>query len=201
MLTASETWVMPVTLAGRHATLEPLTEAHAPLLAGLCDASTFRFFSICPPSFDQAGMLAYVRAMLEMERTVAFAILDGRTLRPVGVTAYGDIRAQHRGLEIGWTWLTHAARGTRINPQAKRLLLGHAYEALGAQRVQLKTDSRNLHSQAAIAKLGATREGVLRRHMVMHDGYVRDTVMFSITGEEWPGVRAGLDSRLDDPIS
>lgn len=144
-------------------------------------------------------MLEYVRTMLALERTIPFVIIDARTSRPVGVTAYGDIREKHRGLEIGWTWLTASARGTRFNPQAKRLLLAHAYEVLGAHRVQLKTDARNLRSQAAISKLGATREGVLRKHMVMHDGYVRDTVMFSITAEQWPSVREQLDRRLVEP--
>lgn len=189
-------WVTPVVLRGKWASLVPLHETHAEQLVGLCDASTFPYFTISPPAFDLTGMTAFVRTMMTLERTVAFAIIDAQSDEAVGMTAYSDIRSHHKGLEIGFTWLAPAARGTRINPQMKRLLLEHAFDQLHANRVQLKTDARNLHSQGAIAKLGATREGVLRKHLVAHDGYVRDTVMYSITREEWPAIRDKLDERL-----
>lgn len=192
----AEPWVTPVVLCGKWATLEPLAESHAQHMVGLCDATTFRYFSVSPSSFDLPGMTAFVRTMLGMERSVPFAIIDSHTDLPVGMTSFSDIRPQHKGLEIGFTWLTPAARGTSINPQIKHLLLEHAFDQLHANRVQLKTDARNLHSQGAIAKLGATREGVLRKHLVAHDGYVRDTVMYSITREEWPAIRDKLDERL-----
>jgi RimJ/RimL family protein N-acetyltransferase len=114
----------------------------------------------------------------------------------VGSTSYMDIDPPNRCVEIGATWYAPSHRGTRINPECKLLLLGHAFETLSCVRVTLKCDSRNLHSQAAIAKLGATREGVLRKHRIQPDGYVRDTVYFSVIAEEWPQVRQSLLDRL-----
>ena len=106
------------------------------------------------------------------------------------MTCYLDIRAKERGLEIGFTWLAKALQGTQVNPECKYLLLRHAFEEQHALRVQLKTDGRNKQSQRAIEKLGAVREGVLRKHMIMPDGYVRDTVMYSITERQnWPAGR------------
>ncbi len=119
--------------------------------------------------------------------------LDGRI---VGSTRYGDIRETDRALEIGWTWYLPEVRGTRVNPAAKRLLLAHAFETLDMLRVQLKTDGRNRHSQRAIEKLGAVKEGVFRMHSRTADGFQRDVVMYSIVAPEWPAVRARLDERL-----
>jgi RimJ/RimL family protein N-acetyltransferase len=107
-----------------------------------------------------------------------------------------DIRPKHMGLEIGTTWIGRAHQGTKVNPESKLLLLAHAFERLGCERVQLKTDGRNLQSQHAIEKLGAVKEGVLRKHMIMPDGFVRDTVMYSIVAAEWPDVKRGLEARL-----
>jgi len=107
-----------------------------------------------------------------------------------------DIRPEHHGLEIGATWIGKAYQGTSVNPENKYMLLRQAFERLGAIRVQLKTDGRNLQSQAAIAKLGAKHEGVLRKHVLLPDGYERDTVMYSITDDEWPAVKAALEERL-----
>ena len=121
---------------------------------------------------------------------LAFVIEVGGKL--AGSTRYGDIRPAHSGLEIGWTWLHPRHMRTGVNPRMKRLLLAHAFEQMHMERVQLKTDIRNTRSQGAIAKLGATREGVLRSHMRRPDGTMRDTVMFSITREEWPQVKANL---------
>ena len=112
------------------------------------------------------------------------------------MTTYLDIRPEHRGLEIGMTWYAPSARGTKVNPEAKLLLLEHAFERLDAIRVQLKTDQRNVQSQRAIAKLGAVYEGTLRNHMIFESGYIRNTVMYSITPEEWPSVKQGLLDRL-----
>jgi RimJ/RimL family protein N-acetyltransferase len=99
-------------------------------------------------------------------------------------------------VEIGWTWITPAFQRTAVNTEAKLLQLTYAFETLGAGRVALKTDGRNERSQAAIARLGAVREGTLRRHMRLPDGYVRDTVYFSILADEWPGVKARLEERV-----
>ena len=125
-----------------------------------------------------------------------FAIVARQQGGAVGVTSYLDIRPRDRALEIGFTWLAKPYQGTAINPECKYLLLRHAFEDQNAIRVQLKTDLRNVQSQGAIAKLGAVREGVLRKHMICPDGYIRDTVMYSIVADEWPQVRQRLEERL-----
>ena len=127
---------------------------------------------------------------------VPFAIVLNETNRAVGSTRYMDIRPDHRGLEIGWTWLAPEVQRTRVNTETKYLLLRHAFEGLGAIRVQLKTDARNLRSQRAIERLGGVMEGVHRRHMQMHDGHIRDTVYYSILDTEWPTVKSKIELKL-----
>lgn len=114
----------------------------------------------------------------------------------VGTSSLGDIALPHERIHLGWTLWGHRWWGTRVNPEAKYLMLRHAFEDCGFGRVQLQTDLLNGRSQAAITKLGATREGVLRRHTRRADGSFRDTVVYSILREEWPTVRAGLEARL-----
>jgi RimJ/RimL family protein N-acetyltransferase len=114
----------------------------------------------------------------------------------VGSTRYLDIRRENRGLEIGWTWLAAAVQRTAVNTECKYLLLRHAFETLGAIRVQLRTDLRNLRSQRAIERIGATREGVFRQERIMWDGYLRDSVFYSVIDCEWPAVKARLEARL-----
>ena len=129
--------------------------------------------------------------MLEAERGVAlpYAQLEAASGRAVGITTYRDVDERHRTLEVGGTWLGRPWWRTAINTEAKLLFLGHAFETLGANRVAIKTDIRNERSQAAIARLGAVREGVLRHQYVRRDGTLRDTVIYSIVPEEWPAVR------------
>ena len=123
-------------------------------------------------------------------RVVSLYAPNGRV---VGSTSYLNISRGDRGLEIGSTWLGRPWQRTGINTEAKYLLLRHAFEDLGAVRVQLKTDARNLQSQAAIERLGAVREGVLRKHMLVRDGHLRDSVMYSVTDDEWPAVKTRLE--------
>lgn len=118
--------------------------------------------------------------------------LDGRV---VGMSAYLNVRPEHAGVEIGFTWYAAEVRGTRVNPACKLMLLSHAF-ACGAQRVELKTDALNARSRAALLKLGATFEGVHRRHMWMPGGRWRDTAWYSVLADEWPAVEAGLRARL-----
>ncbi|MFG0285113.1 MAG: GNAT family N-acetyltransferase [Phycisphaerales bacterium JB039] len=191
-----QNWITPTTLEGAAVRLIALAPAHAPDLLTAATPETFRYFSRAPAPFDLGGMAAFIDFLLGPAATVPFCIIDRATERPIGITTYLDIRPQHRGVEIGWTWLTPAARGTRINPEMKLLMLRHAFEALGAIRVCLKTDERNTHSQRAIEKLGARREGVLRHAVIMPDGFRRSTVMYSIREAEWPQVRARLQGRL-----
>jgi N-acetyltransferase len=125
-----------------------------------------------------------------------FTVILKETGRIVGSTRYLEVRAEHRGVEIGWTWYAPDAWGTVVNPEAKLLLLRHAFEDWKAIRVQFKTDHLNVHSRNAILKLGAKFEGSLRQHRVRSDGTIRDTVMFSILDTEWPAVQAELLERL-----
>ncbi len=189
----------PVTLTGRIVRLEPLQPEHAPALweAGR-DPAVHRYLIGAP-----YGGLDDVRRMivgaLEAQRTgaeVAWATVRLADGAIVGTTRYLDIRRPHRSLEIGHTWITPAAQRTAVNTEAKLLQLRHAFEELGAVRVQLKTDKRNEASRRAIARLGAVEEGILRNYQTRFDGYVRDTVMFSLTAAEWPEARRRLEERL-----
>ena len=188
-------WIEPVTLAGAHVVLEPTADRHvADLLAAGQDDEVWRWLPWPRPDTE-----ADVAAMLESERRVAhpYAQLEAASGRAVGVTTYRDVDDRHRTLEIGGTWLGRPWWRSAINTEAKLLLLAHAFETLGANRVALKTDVRNERSQAAIARLGAVREGVLRHQYVRRDGTLRDTVIYSIVPDEWPAVRAHLRARLE----
>jgi RimJ/RimL family protein N-acetyltransferase len=187
-------WIEPVTLAGAHVALEPAAERHcADLLAAGRDEVVWAWLPWARPESE-----ADVAALIEGERAIAlpFAQVEAASGRAVGFTTYRDIDERNRTLEIGGTWIGRPWWRTAINTEAKLLLLGHAFETLGANRVALKTDIRNERSQAAIARLGAVREGVLRHQYVRRDGSLRDTVIFSIVPAEWPAVKAGLQTRL-----
>jgi RimJ/RimL family protein N-acetyltransferase len=193
----------PVTLSGRHVRLDPLTVAHAPhLFAALsADPGIWRWWRVPPPA-GREGLEALIAADLEAQArgaVVVFAQVEPATGRAVGSTSYLNISRPDRGLEIGSTWLGRPWQRSGINTEAKYLLLRHVFEDLGAVRVQLKTDLRNLQSQAAIERLGAAREGVLRKHMLVRDGYIRDTVMYSIIDSEWPAVKARLEGLMAAP--
>jgi RimJ/RimL family protein N-acetyltransferase len=185
----------PITLEGPHARLEPLAALHSSdLFLAAQDDALWRYMPIPRPrsQADVERMIAEALEAQERGEQLPFAIVERASGRAVGSTRYLDIRAPHRGLEIGWTWITPAHQRTALNSECKRLLLAHAFETLGCLRVQLKTDLRNLQSQAAIERLGARKEGVLRKHQVLWDGYVRDSVLYSITDEQWPAVRSRL---------
>jgi RimJ/RimL family protein N-acetyltransferase len=190
----------PITLTGRHVRLEPLTPGHAADLFAVLEAdrSVWRWRTFpAPDTLDD--MRRQIAGALEAQgdgAVVAFAQVELATGRAVGSTTYMSISRKDRGLEIGNTWLGKPWQRTGINTEAKYLLLRHAFEVLGAVRVQLKTDGRNLQSQAAIERLGAVREGVLRKHMLLYDGVLRDTVLYSILDDEWPAVKAGLEAKL-----
>jgi RimJ/RimL family protein N-acetyltransferase len=125
-----------------------------------------------------------------------FAVVLRDANRVVGSTSYLDVQSANRGVEVGSTWYTPDVRGTAVNPESKLLLLQHAFEDWSAIRVCLKTDHLNLHSQAAIRKLGATYDGTLRQHVIRPDGTYRDSVYFSIIDAEWPAVKEGLEVRV-----
>ncbi len=194
--------VQPVTLAGRVVRLEPLSVAHAPDLAEAgADETIWRWMPYGPVTTPER-MRAWVEEILSRQARgtdLVFAVIHLASGRAVGSTRYMDIRPEHRGLEIGGTWYGPAHRRTAVNTECKYLLLGHAFETLGCVRVQLKTDQRNEPSQRAIERIGAVREGVLRQHMIMPDGYVRSSVLYSILDCEWPAVKQQLERKLAAP--
>ena len=188
----------PVTLSNPHVRLEPLTTAHVPALARVgLDPALWPWIPAPITSID--GMRDYVaRALDEQARgqAIPFAIVDAQREEVVGTTRYAAIDVPNRRLEIGWTWVARDRQRTPINTSAKRLLLGHAFEALDVNRVELKTDALNQQSRQAILRIGATQEGILRQHVRCVSGRMRDTVYFSILASEWPDVRHRLDQRL-----
>lgn len=178
--------------------LEPLHVNHAAGLACVATPEEFKYAYLRPAEMTPQAFTTYIE---QRQRHVAgwhtYTMVLQENDQPVGLSAYMDVRLANRGLEIGGTWIAKPYQGTHVNPEAKYLMLQHAFETLHMLRVQLKCDARNTQSQRAIAKLGAVCEGVLRKHMVLPDGYVRDSVMFSITDDEWPQVKRGLEARLE----
>ncbi|MEU1892753.1 GNAT family N-acetyltransferase [Streptomyces pristinaespiralis] len=190
----------PVTLTGRHVRLEPLTEDHLPDLfaAGGKDEEVWRWQGGPAPQSEAelGGVLRELLAAAEQGRYVPFAVIHLASGRAVGWTTFSDVDVRDERLEIGWTWYGRAYWRTAVNTEAKLLLLGHAFEELRMGRVQLKTDHMNRRSQEAIARLGARREGVLRRHRRRPDGTWRDSVYFSMLADEWPPAKERLEARL-----
>lgn len=189
----------PVTLIGEVVRLEPLKQEHAEgLYAVAQDPHIWRYLP-ADPSGSLEDMRSWIAAALaEQERgsQVPLAILERASGQPIGSTRYTNISPRDRGLEIGGTWLATQVQRTAVNTECKYLLLRHAFAELGAVRVQLKTDARNDISQRAIERLGAVREGVLRKHMLVLHGFIRDSVMYSIVDSEWPAVKARLEGFL-----
>ena len=192
-------YVHPVILAGQAIRLEPLGLAHVPALteAGR-DNDIWRYM---PYAFDgtEAFMQRWVEDLLERQRhgtDLPFAVVLQASGQAIGASRYLDIRAHDRAVEIGGTWYAPAHQRTAANTEAKYLLFQHAFETLGCIRVQLKTDLRNERSQRAIERLGAVREGVLRDHLLMPDGYRRSSVYYSVLEAEWPAVKARLEEKL-----
>lgn len=194
------TWgPVPVVLGGQHVSLVPLTAAHVPaLLEAAQDPEIWRFLPIAPPRtlVDMTAWFEAAAREVSSGVSVVFATIDVQTGRAIGSTRYLDIRERDRGVEIGWTWLARSAWRTPINTECKYLLLRHAFDDLGALRVQLKTDNRNQRSKAAIQRIGAQPEGVLRCDRVLWDGYVRDSAYFSVLHYEWAAVKRALEQKL-----
>jgi RimJ/RimL family protein N-acetyltransferase len=190
--------INPVTLAGNVVRLEPLRLDHTAALTAVgLDAELWKW--IPTPVVTADDMRAYVaRALEEQERGVSlpFAIVDAVTNDVIGSTRFGNIERAHKRMEIGWTWYALSHQRTGANTEAKLMLLSHAFDTLGANRVELKTDALNEKSRAAIARIGATQEGIFRQHIIRASGRVRDTVYFSIVRAEWANVKARLQARL-----
>jgi RimJ/RimL family protein N-acetyltransferase len=186
-----------VVIEGHHVRLEPYTDAlREPVRAALdCDAEGWHLFAINGQGADFDGWWDILNAQVAHGDWIAYAIRQRATDAIVGTTSFLNIKRSRQCVEIGATFLHPDVRSTLVNAEAKYLMLQHAF-ACGARRVELLTDARNLRSQAAIAKLGAVREGVLRRERVTWTGYVRDSVLFAVTDLDWPDVRGRLQERL-----
>lgn len=185
----------PCTLVGRAVRLEPLELSHS---GTLLRAALESDWSWMPKDLRTMGSIEeWISEALEAQSHGAeYPFVVKRGDEVVGGTRYMDVQEKNKGAEIGWTWYVKSVWGTAVNPECKFLLLRHAFEDWGAIRVQLKTDINNLHSQHAILKLGARFEGRLRNHRFRRDGSIRDTMMYSITSEEWPEVREELSRRI-----
>jgi RimJ/RimL family protein N-acetyltransferase len=188
----------PITLTGVAVRLEPLSlDHHAALCRIGLDPALWRWTSVQIATPEE--MLGYIEDALRLREAgtaLPFATIDRASERVVGCTRYGNIDHANRKLEIGWTFMAPQWQRTRINTEAKYLMLRYAFETLGSIRVELKTDALNQTSRRAIARIGAREEGTLRHHMICADGRYRDTVYYSVIEPEWPGVKAALETKL-----
>jgi N-acetyltransferase len=191
-------WIEPVTLEGEHVALEPLAAEHAPALAAAAaDGELWKlWYTSVPEPGAEAAYVDAALAMREHEGALPFVVRDARTGDVVGTTRFLNVDEKHRRLEIGATWYAKRVQRTHLNTEAKLLLLTHAFETLDAIAVEFRTHFMNHASRAAIARLGAKQDGILRSHQISRDGTLRDTVVFSIIASEWPSVRSNLTFKL-----
>ncbi|WP_230533501.1 GNAT family N-acetyltransferase [Microvirga roseola] len=190
--------IEPVTLSTDRLTLRPLSLDDVPALASAAgDGALWEKKTTTVPRPE--GFEEYVRKALELQKAglalpFTTVVKDGN--RVVGTTRYMNIDAANHRVEIGTTWIAKSCQRTFVNTHAKFLMLRHAFEGLGCNAVELRTHRLNDQSRAAIERLGAKLDGILRQHMIMPDGHVRDTAVYSITKEEWPEAKAGLERRM-----
>jgi RimJ/RimL family protein N-acetyltransferase len=184
--------VEPVALSGAGVRLEPLSQDHAQGLDNRGRATADWAYMPRSCFVDLADTRQWIDEALQAPDQLVFAIVESGKGKVVGSTRYLHIRREHRSVEIGWTWLGQEWQRTGINTQVKLLLLSHAFERLGCVRVEFKTDERNARSQRALERIGATREGVLRNHMIVQGDYSRDSVYFSVIEQDWSQVKERL---------
>lgn len=193
-------WVQRVTLQGKYVRLEPMGEQHIPGLTEIGVGQDFWSFMLYGDMKSEADMRNWVLDILEHEKTssdLPFVVIHLPSGRVAGATRYLNIIPKDRGLEVGGTWYGKEFQRTAVNTESKYLLLTHAFESLNAIRVQIKTDSLNLRSQAAIERIGAVKEGVLRNHIILPNGRIRHSVFYSILDNEWAGVKQNLGKMLE----
>jgi len=200
MLTEEKSTCIPLlTLTGQVVRLEPLSVAHVPdLFRAGSDESIWRYMRYGTMQ-NEADMRAWVQMLLNAQTRgtdLPFAVIHLETGRAVGSTRYLEIEPHNRSVEIGGTWYGVAYQRTAVNTECKYLLLKHAFERLGCIRVQFKADLRNVRSQHALERIGAVKEGILRDHVILPDGFVRSSVYYSILANEWPGVKTRLIEKL-----
>jgi RimJ/RimL family protein N-acetyltransferase len=190
--------IQPVVLEGEHVTIVPMDESHT---EGLFEAGHFdeiwAYMPMQVATLDDARRLVAGALEAKAKGTeFPWVIIEKQTGRIVGSSRFLDIDRANRNLEIGWTWLTPSLWRSPVNTECKYLLLRHCFETLGTIRVCLKTDLRNERSQRAMERIGCVREGIFRRHRILRDGYIRDSVYYSIIAEEWPAVKERLEGFL-----
>jgi N-acetyltransferase len=187
--------VKPVTLEFNGVRLEPLSLAHADgLRAAAEDGELWKLRITSVP--EPHNVERYIHDALETGNRLAFAVIDAFTGAVIGTTSYHDIVPSVARVEIGWTWYARSRQRSHVNTSCKLLLLSHAFDTLGCAVVGLRTDNFNHASQAAIERLGAKKDGVIRHHHLRRDGTVRDTVMYSILRGEWPEIKSHLHYKL-----
>jgi len=198
----SARFIEPVTLSGQRVSLEPLTSEHQrALVQAAADGELWRlwFTHVATPE----GMGDYIASALDMRHRLGampFVVRDRTTGEIIGCTRFFNVDAANRRLEIGHTWYAQRAQRTAVNSESKLLLLTHAFEQLRCIAVEFRTHWFNHASRAAIARLGAKEDGILRNHQLMPDGVKRDTVVFSIIDNEWPAVKLNLWFRLKQSV-
>jgi len=191
--------IKPVVLTGKHVRLEPMTLEHVEPLAEIGvgrDFWDYMVYGKMESTEDMRGWVLDLLARTERGTDLPFVAIHLASGRVAGATRYLNIMPNDRGLEVGGTWYGVEFQRTSVNTECKYLLFRHAFETLGAIRVQLKTDSRNERSQKAIERIGAVKEGVLRNHMILPDGYFRHSVFYSILDSEWRGVKMRLETMM-----
>jgi RimJ/RimL family protein N-acetyltransferase len=179
--------------------VEPLAAEHEPgLQAAASDPEMFAWMPVDMAASKQAlrNWLTTSLASAEQGREVPYAIVSAESGAVLGSTRFLELRLEHLRAEIGWTWVTRSAWATGVNVETKLLLLEHAFERVGLRRVEFKTDARNERSRGALLSLGASFEGILRKHMVVRNGGERDSAYYSVIDDEWPGLKERLRSRL-----
>ena len=191
--------LQPLTLTGRHVRLEPLSCEHTDgLWAAGSDPALWRYTTARIAS--AADMRQYLEAALAEQAAgtaLPFCTVEQATNQVVGTTRFGNISLPNKRAEIGWTFVTPRCQRSPINTEAKYLMFRQAFEVWGLNRVELKTGSLNTKSRTAMLRIGCKEEGTLRRHMIHNDGFVRDTVYYSVIAEEWPEVKAHLERLLE----
>jgi len=194
-------WPPDIILTGSIAKLEPLKQNHAADLAeAAADGDLSKLWYTMIPAPD--GIAVEIDRRLELRQTGSmspFAIIDRITGAAVGMTTYMNVEQGHKRLEIGATWYRKSAQGTGLNTEVKMLMLRHAFEKLDCNVVEFRTHFINQQSRRAIERLGAKLDGVLRNHMIMANGSLRDTAVYSIIASEWPMVKTHLQWQIDRP--
>ena len=188
------------TLEGKHVRLEPLDQKHSSELSIACEDGKLYdlWYTWVPRPENMSSEIDRRLALYAAGSMMPFATIDKASGKAIGMTTFMNIKLENLKVEIGSTWLAQSYQGTAINPEAKLLMLSYAFETLNCNAVELRTHQQNLQSRAAIEKLGAKLDGILRNDMVMVNGTIRNTAVYSITKEEWPAVKQDLESRLEE---